>query len=484
LLTVAPEISVPIRTPDGGSSASIGLPVPSYVVVANRLPYSRAADGSWKLSPGGLVSAVLPSVVGRDAMWIGSHGDAEGMPARRDGIRLVPVSVSADEQTGFYDGFSNGTLWPLYHDAVRPPCYDPAWWSDYEVVNRRFAETTARHAPRGALVWVHDYQLQLVPAMLRALRPDVRIGYFHHIPFPNADLFRQIPWRCEIISGLAGADIIGFQTAGDVTNFLGAALSLCDHTVSELSAERGELRVGSRVVSVAAFPVPVDAASFEARSREPRVHSRAAELRQLLGGPRNLLLGVDRLDYTKGIDQRLAVVRSLFEGGVLVPGRDVFLQVAVPSRADANGYSELRCEVERLVGDINGEFAGVGAAVVHYLHRSLDPEELTALYQAADVMIVTPFRDGMNLVAKEFIASRTTNSGALVLSEFAGAAAELAQAFLVNPHDLRSMATAIEEALGRTSEAEESMRAMRANIADQSPKQWATDYFRLLEGSR
>jgi trehalose 6-phosphate synthase len=167
-----------------------------------------------------------------------------------------------------------------------------------------------------------------------------------------------------------------------------------------------------------------------------------------------------------------------------VPGRDVFLQVAVPSRADANGYSELRCEVERLVGDINGEFAGVGAAVVHYLHRSLDPEELTALYQAADVMIVTPFRDGMNLVAKEFIASRTTNSGALVLSEFAGAAAELAQAFLVNPHDLRSMATAIEEALGRTSEAEESMRAMRANIADQSPKQWATDYFRLLEGSR
>jgi trehalose 6-phosphate synthase len=450
------------------------------VVVANRLPYSRGADGRLTVSPGGLVAALLPAIAGRDALWIGAHGSAIEESIDRDGVRLVSVATNATEQAAFYDGFSNGTLWPLYHDAVRPPSYDASWWSAYLLVNQRFAETTAQRAPPGALVWVHDYQLQLVPAMLRSLRPDVRIGYFHHIPFPHADLFRQLPWRCEIIAGIAGADVVGFQRRGDVTNFLTAASALCGLGVAESGDGSGQLTDGDRSVTVAAYPVPVDATTFANRARRASVAERARELRRALGSPQHLLLGIDRLDYTKGIDQRLSVIRSLFERGVLKPGRDVYLQVAVPSRGDTTGYAELRSEVERRVGDINGEFARVGSAVVHYLHRSVAANELSALYCAADIMLVTPFRDGMNLVAKEFVASRVDGGGQLVLSEFTGAADELPDAFLVNPHDTRSMEAAIEDALSAPDGGRDSMAAMRSGIVGQSPQQWASAFFHGL----
>ncbi len=451
------------------------------VVVANRLPGDRDATGRWARSPGGLVTAVLPAITSLDATWIGARtGERrEATCSSEDGVRIVELGTSADEHDLYCDGFSNSTLWPLYHDAIVPPRYDQSWWTAYGAVSKRFAHAAARFAPPGASVWIHDYHLQLVPAMLRSLRSDVRIGYFHHIPFPNTDLFRQLPWRSEIIEGLLGADLIGFQRQGDVANFCDAAASLCDVRVDE--SRCGPVLAGGRRVDVDAFPVPVDAAAFARRGNARSTIDRACEIRVACGSPRHLLLGVDRLDYTKGIDQRLAVVRTLFSEGVLQSGRDAYLQVAVPSRADANGYAELRARVERLVGDINGEFADVGAPVVHYLHRSLEVDELTAMYRAADVMLVTPFRDGMNLVAKEYVASRTDGAGSLVLSEFTGAADELSDAWHVNPHDTRSMQEAVRSALGSPDHGRAAMRSMRAAVANQSPSRWATSFLSRLE---
>ncbi|MFB6891934.1 trehalose-6-phosphate synthase [Kitasatospora sp. NPDC056327] len=460
-----------------------------FVIVANRLPavLDRAADGTerWKRSPGGLVSALEPFLRARRGVWVGWPGvpDATVEPFTDGGLRLHPVPLSSAEFRDHYEGFSNATLWPLYHDVVVPPAYHRRWWDSHVRVNRKFAEAAAAASAPGATVWIQDYQLQLVPAMLRELRPDLRIGFFLHIPFPPIELFLQLPWRREIVDGLLGADLIGFQRPGGATNFrwLAGRLAGARETAPGVLGPAGPDGPTGREVRVGAFPISVDAGAIDRLARTGAVRERAAELRAALGNPRRVVLGVDRLDYTKGIDLRLRAFHELLAEGRISPGEVTMVQIATPSRERVDHYRRLREEIERTVGRINGEFGRVGRPAVHYLHTSVGPAELTALYQAADVMLVTSLRDGMNLVCKEYVASRHDLGGALVLSEFAGAAAELTGAHLVNPHHLEGLKDAVEAALDQP--AEEGRRRMaeqRAHVLAHDVDHWARTFLAAL----
>jgi alpha,alpha-trehalose-phosphate synthase [UDP-forming] len=454
------------------------------VVVANRLPVQAVDDGHggtrWDPSPGGLVAALAPVLADRDGAWVGFSGcpgEAEGLPESWGRTRLHNVPIDATRYHDFYEGFSNSSLWPLYHDAVRPPEFQREWWDAYVDVNRAYAEACAEVADPGASVWVHDYQLQLVPAMLRELRHDVRIGFFLHIPFPPQELFMQIPWRRQVVEGLMGADVIGFQVPVAAQNFVRLAQRLVG-----ASGNGRPLYSGQRALQVASFPISIDTPSIEEAARDESVRARAVSLRQELGSPKALLLGVDRLDYTKGIDLRLRAVEELFRDGDLVVPDHVMLQVAVPSRQGVETYADERERVERRVGEINGDFGEVGHPAVHYLHRTLPFDELVAMYMAADVMLVTPLRDGMNLVAKEFVAASTQRPGRLVLSEFAGAAKELRAAILVNPHDIDGTKAAILSALDMDDvDARSRLERMQRHVRHHDVHAWAESFLAALD---
>jgi trehalose 6-phosphate synthase len=462
-----------------------------FIVVANRLPVDleRLPDGTvnWKRSPGGLVSAIEPFLRSRSGAWVGWPGvpGEEADPFEEDGLWLHPVTLTADEVQEYYEGFSNATLWPLYHDVVAPPIFDRAWWETYVQVNRRFADACAKIAAEGAVVWVQDYQLQLVPAMLREQRPDLRIGFFLHIPFPPVELFMQLPWRTEIIRGLLGADLVGFHRPGGAQNFLWLARRLVGLEPSRgavgVRTRPGVVQVGDRTVRVGAFPISIDAAHLDSLARRKDVQQRAREIRADLGNPRKLMLGVDRLDYTKGIDLRLRALHELLDEGRVHAEDVVMVQLATPSRERVEQYQLMRQDIEREVGRINGEFSRVGHPVVHYLHQSVDRKELVAFMSAADVMVVTPVRDGMNLVCKEYVACRYDLGGSLVLSEFAGAAAELTSAFLVNPHDLDGVKNALHAALTvDPAEGRRRMRALRRQVLTHDVDRWARSFLEAL----
>jgi trehalose 6-phosphate synthase len=477
----------------------------SLIVVANRLPASQVVLASgeveWQPSPGGLVTALEPVMRSSDGAWVGWSGTVGSAPEPfdSDGVRLVPVELSQEDLELFYEGFSNGTLWPLYHDVIAPPEFHRHWWEAYRSVNERFAAATVAQAAPGATVWVHDYQLQLVPAMLRECRPDLRIGFFNHIPFPGYEIFAQLPWRRQIVEGLLGADVVGFQRRADVTNFLracrraagartsGGVVRVPERADSAGRDERGpgaadpQVHPQGRRVSAAAFPISIDSAGFGELARRDDVRTRSRQIRAELGNPKVLLLAVDRLDYTKGILHRLHAYEELLDEGRLAPPESVFVQVAAPSRERVQQYQSLREDVEGVVGRINGEHATLGQPAVHYLRHSYPREEMAALYMAADVMLVTPLRDGMNLVAKEYVASRQDELGALVLSEFTGAADELGSAFLVNPHDIEQMKDAIMRAVQvPPSQARRRMRSMRKRVRVFDVDRWATDFLHAL----
>ncbi len=482
-----------------------------FVVVANRLPVDRveAADGAvqWRRSPGGLVAALEPVMQRAGGAWVGWSGspDQAPEPFQADGMHLVAVPLSAEEIEGFYEGFSNATLWPLYHDVIAPPQFHRHWWNTYVEVNRRFATVVAAQAAPGATVWVHDYQLQLVPALLREHRPDLLIGFFNHIPFPGYEIYAQLPWRRQVVEGLLGADLLGFQRPGDVTNFLracrraagvqtrGAVARVPEPGTplrgqgdgAQQSPGRGREAPGERNAHVAAFPISIDSAGFEALARREDVQTRARQIRAELGDPEVVLLGVDRLDYTKGLLHRLHAYQELLDDGELRPPQAVLVQVASPSRERVSQYQVLREEVEGIVGRINGAHATLGQPAVHYLHHSYPREEMAALYLAADVMLVTSLRDGMNLVAKEYVACRQDERGALVLSEFTGAADELGSAFLVNPHDIEGMKEAILRA-ARVSprEAQRRMRSLRRRVREHDVDRWAAAFLDALQKTR
>jgi trehalose 6-phosphate synthase len=453
----------------------------SFVVVASRLPVDRTEgpDGQqeWRTSPGGLVTALEPVMRDAGGVWIGWSGDAGPAPGafEADGLHLVGLGLSETEVRRFYEGFCNATLWPLYHDVIAVPQFHRSWWEAYVAVNRRFAEAAAEQAAPGATVWVHDYQLQLVPKMLREQRDDVRIGFFNHIPFPGYEIFAQLPWRRQVVEGLLGADLLGFQRRADATNFLRA----CRRAVG-LTTKGSTVRTGERDVTAAAFPISIDSAGLTELAQREGVLKRSHQIREAIGDPRLVLLGVDRLDYTKGILHRLRAYGELVDSGRLGP-QAVLIQVASPSRERVEAYQTLRDEVEGMVGRINGQHGEVGYAPVHYLHQSFPREEMAALYLAADVMLVTPLRDGMNLVAKEYVATRYDEGGTLVLSEFTGAADELAGAYLVNPHDIEGMKNIIvQAATASPAEARRRMRAMRRRVGEHDVARWAAGFLDTL----
>jgi alpha,alpha-trehalose-phosphate synthase [UDP-forming] len=502
-----PEPS-PGRGPASASPGDAPAGEHAFVMAASRLPVDRAEglDGEieWRPSPGGLVTALEPVMQRAGGAWVGwpgAPGAAPG-PFDADGLHLVSVGLSADEIRDYYEGFCNATLWPLYHDVIAQPEFHRPWWDVYVRVNRRYARAVAGQAAAGATVWVHDYQLQLVPAMLREMRGDVCIGHFTHIPFPGYEIFAQLPWRRQIVQGLLGADLLGFQRHSDATNFLracrrSAGLSTHGSLVRVPDSPPGDQGnvVGTRhrrpaaddqpdgrEVQAAAFPISIDSAGFEEIARREDVRARAQEIREALGKPDIVLLGIDRLDYTKGILHRLnAYGEVLNEGRLGLPGA-VLVQVASPSRERVEHYRRLRDEVEVTVGRINGEHGEVGSPPVHYLHQSYPREEMAALYLAADVMLVTPLRDGMNLVAKEYVACRYDETGALVLSEFTGAADELGAAFIVNPHDIEGLKDAIVRAATISPrEARRRMRSMRRRVRDHDVNHWAATFLDALQ---
>ena len=466
-----------------------------FVVVANRLPIDmeQLPDGTVtrKRSPGGLVTALEPLLRRNRGAWIGWPGvvDGDEEPIVENELHLYPVRLSGDDVSDYYEGFSNATLWPLYHDLIVKPIYERRWWDRYVDVNRRFAEATSRAAAEGATVWVQDYQLQLVPKMLRTLRPDLTIGFFMHIPFPPAEIFMQLPWRAEIIDGLLGADLVGFHLAGGAQNFLLLSGRLTGVKTSRASigvrSRFGEVNLGSRTVKVGAFPISIDSAELDRKASEQNIRRRAKEIRAELGNPRKILLGVDRLDYTKGIEVRLRAFEELLAEGRAQRDDTVLIQLATPSRERVDSYRVLSNDIEQQVGHINGEYSDVGHQVVRYLHRAVPRDELIAFFVASDVMLVTALRDGMNLVAKEYVACRSDLGGALVLSEFTGAAAELRRAYLTNPHDSEGVKDAIEAALHQTpEEGRRRMRALRRQVLAHDLDRWARSFLDALAATK
>ena len=457
-----------------------------FVVVANRLPVDRltGADGesTWGQSPGGLVTALEPVMREAEGAWVGWVGqpDLELEPFEFDGMALVPVRLSAEDVELYYEGFSNDTIWPLYHDVISPPRYRRVWWEAYQQVNRRFADAAAEAAAANATVWVQDYQLQLVPQMLRESRPDLTIGYFHHIPFPAYGLFSQLPWRRQVLEGLLGADVIGFQRVADAGNFARAVRRQLryDTKASGITVPGED---GKRIALAKAFPISIDASSYIELARREDVRARAVEIRESLGNPKRILLGVDRLDYTKGIRHRIKAYGELLDDGRLSVEDVTLVQVASPSRERVEAYIQLRDEIELAVGRINGDHDTMGHTAIRYLHQAYPREEMVALFLAADVMLVTALRDGMNLVAKEYVASRVDNRGVLVLSEFAGAADELGSAIRINPHDIGGLKDAIMRAVEMpAAEQGRRMRVLRRRVLDHTVADWSHDFLTAL----
>jgi trehalose 6-phosphate synthase len=453
------------------------------VAVANRLPVQQGEDG-WELSPGGLVTALRPVMATRPGAWVGWDGGTKGMPATLpdSDVRLLPVGLSAAQVRGYYHGFANATLWPLLHEAIEKPRFERPWWYSYRDVNAIFAER-AMAALAGldtldtrpeAIAWVHDYHLMLVPQLIRNRRPRQPIGFFLHVPWPSPDIFARLPWREQILMGLLGADAVAFHTDEYRGNFLRACARLLAESGIEVRDSTVVLPDGRAVTALTA-PISIDTEDFARLATDAETRAEIAALAEQFSG-RTLLLGVDRLDYTKGIVERLLAVDQLLERDPEIRTRIAFLQIAVPSRDNVREYRQLRGIVEQHIGRINGLYTEPGNDVPgHYLYRGLSRQQLAAYYAAADALLVTPLIDGMNLVCKEYVTVQEARggSGALVLSEFTGAAVELPQAVLCNPFDIEGLSYRIEHALRLTTQArQDALKAMAGQVRAHDVHRW------------
>jgi trehalose 6-phosphate synthase/phosphatase len=459
------------------------------LIASNRLPLTVTDEGSGltiQPSIGGLATGLRRVHERSRGKWIGWPGSTDHldclaqseMMRQFEAQRVVPVTLRTSEERDLYDDIANGALWPVFHDRLDLASIEPNGWSAYESVNERFADALAAEYRRGDIVWVHDYHLLLAPALLRERIPDVRIGFFLHIPFPHWDMFSTLPARRELLMGMLGADLIGFHTASYRDNF---AQSI-DRVLGAHVVRNGNavcLTWGRRSIHVGVHPMGIDADVFEAQARSnPRSIMQALEFRT--NGMRTLL-GVDRMDYSKGLVQRLLGFERLLADNPRWHARVRLIQVAVPSRQRVAAYRNYRREVEALVGRINGRFGTPNWTPVVHLHQSFPSECLVALYRSADVMLVTPLRDGMNLVAKEFVASRIDGDGVLILSEFAGAAEQLTEAIHINPYDVRHVADAIDAALTMPrTERRMRMVRLRARVHAQDVHWWANNFLSAL----
>jgi trehalose 6-phosphate synthase/phosphatase len=462
------------------------------IVVSNRLPFAfkREPEG-WTARPGsgGLVTALLPVLRDRGGTWIGwpgasGHEADLGLALARAGAdagyELVPVPLQEEEVRHFYHGFSNEVIWPLFHDLTSLCNFEPSYWRSYCDVNRKYARAVAARAGRGDFVWVHDYHLMNVGWELRTLGNEARLGFFLHIPFPSPDVFLKLPWRKPVIEALLEYDLVGFQTLRDRRNFAACVEALVPEAKIEGRGTLLTARYGARTLRFGAFPISIDYNAFMRAAAREEVAEKARELHTLLPR-RKLVLGIDRLDYTKGIVLRLRAFQDLLQRYPDMRGRVSLIQVVVPSREDIPEYDRMKTGIEQLVGRINGEFARPGGWVpVWYEYRSLSRLELLAYYRAADIALITPLKDGMNLVAKEYCACSIEEDCVLILSEFAGAAEQLGRgALLVNPYDVEGVAQAILAAY-RMPDAERvaRMRAMRRSIRRQDVFWWVDSFLR------
>lgn len=431
------------------------------VVVSNRSPFVPVG-GTWKRAVSGLVSCVEPLLKACGGTWVAWGGHTGGAPVLTAPpgclYHLREVPLTKKEYDGYYQGFTNQCLWPLSHGFIEKCSFSGAHWQEYRQVNEKYAlATNAAPAGRDSLFWVHDYHLALVPQLLRQLNKTARIAFFWHIPFPAPDIFRLLPWGREILTGMLGSNLIAFHTPSYVENFIACVRQNFNVSVQP---ENDLLVFNGHPVSVKALPVGVDWRKYNELAGRNSVRCRGREIRRVTGAE-HILLGVDRLDYTKGILERLRAFELFLESYPEFAGRVTLIQIGVPTRSGVKAYSRLRREVEEMVGRINGRYDRLSRAVpVRYLSRSLDEAELAAYYLAADAALVTPLRDGMNLVAKEYVACRTDHTGVLVLSKFAGAAETMPDALLVNPYAQEELARVIHTAL--TLPVEEKSRRMRA----------------------
>ena len=471
-------------------------PPPRLLLVSNRLPVSLVTvDGETSVTPsvGGLATGLRGPHERSGGVWVGWPGMADPVDGRQRAELAellaahgtAPVWLTAEEVSRYYEQVANGVLWPLFHYLLDHVPLRVEHWDTYEAVNARFADAVAARYRPGDQVWVHDYQLMRVPALLRARCPGARIGFFLHIPFPCAEVFATLPARRPVLEGLLGADVVGFHTRGYARHF---ARSVRRVLGREPEGD-GTFLVDGRPVRTGIFPMGVDAAGYERRAHAPAVDAELLALAPPGEGPRDgpgevaLFVGIDRLDYTKGIPRRLLAFEQLLLRHPGLRERVRLVQVAVPSRTAVPAYQEFRTSVDALVGRINGAFGTPRWTPVHYLYRALTEVQLLALYRAARVMLVTPVRDGMNLVAKEFVASRRDEDGVLVLSEFVGAADELGEALRVNPYDVDATAEAYHVALTMPrAERRRRMQALRARVRGYDVDAWAASFLRALGG--
>jgi trehalose 6-phosphate synthase/phosphatase len=469
----------------------MGRDAKRLLIVSNRLPVSveKSADGlRLRRSVGGLVTGLKSFYQSHESVWIGWPGIVrEGIQEEMGdlGARLMsehscyPVFLSQVELDQYYYGFSNKTLWPLFHYFTQYAAYDEDFWTSYERANRVFADTVSSIARPTDTIWVHDYHLLLLPRMIREKLPEADIGFFLHIPFPSFEIFRLLPWRRQLLDGVLGSDLVGFHTSDYARHFLSSVHRLLGHEYT-----LGQVTVGNRVVKVDAFPMGIDYDRFSQAKGDKNVQKKITEMRSDLGEQR-MILSIDRLDYSKGILERLAAYDTFLRRSPACKGGVTFILVTVPSREQVDHYESLKRQIEETIGKINGEHGTFGWTPIRYVHRPQSFEDLVALYSVADVYMVTPLRDGMNLMAKEYIASKANGTGVLILSEMAGAAKELGEAIIVNANDNEQVVEALERALDMTEEDKVASNvAMRERIRRYNVVRWSQDFLDALDRAK
>jgi len=425
--------------------------MPKTIIVSNRLPVKlKKEDGKYIYTPseGGLATGLGSIYKEGGNIWLGWPGVAiEEEKDRQDAIKnlkknnMSPVFLTEQEIEEYYEGFSNETLWPNFHYFNQYAEYEETYWQAYKKVNQKFADQLSELTEEGDKIWIHDYQLLLLPALIREKHPNISIGFFLHIPFPSYETFRLLPWRRELLMGMLGSDFLGFHTYDDMRHFLSSV-----NRLAGIGNSHGQISLGSRKVLVDALPMGIDYDKYATLAADPETLEKEVRYRTLIGDTK-IMLSIDRLDYSKGIPQRLRAFELFLQRYPEYKEKVSLLMVVVPSRDQVGKYKELKEEIDLLVGRINGNLSRMTWNPIHYFYRSFPLHALSAFYRMAKVALVTPMRDGMNLVAKEFIASKLNKKGVLVLSEMAGASKELSEAILINPNNIEQMIRAFKQAL-------------------------------------
>jgi trehalose 6-phosphate synthase/phosphatase len=458
--------------------------MPRLVIISNRLPITikkRADELKYYPSDGGLATGLNSLDESLERIWIGWPGREIREPGDKEIVRknlhqkgLIPVFLTKKEIRLFYEGFSNKTIWPHFHYFTQYTTYRDQYWEAYKKVNQHFLEVVNQHLKKDDLVWVHDYQLMLLPAMIRKIHSEVSIGFFLHIPFPSYEIFRILPWRRELLEGVLGADLIGFHTFDYMRHFLSAAYRITGYEHSF-----GKVKVGNRIVNVDVFPMGIDYYKYASPELDIYSDENTFKIKQMAKG-KKLVIAIDRLDYTKGIPERIRAFKQFIVNNADYVGKVTLVQIVVPSRSNVDQYQDLKVEIDTLVGEINASYSTFDWTPIRYFYRSLSFKELITLYKSADVAMITPLRDGMNLIAKEYVASKEiSKKGVLILSEMAGAASELVDALIVNPQDVNGMESALLQAIEMPAqEQRDRLEKMQEKLKKYSISQWSSSFIK------